>query len=145
MNGINADTFDAETYTSKNTKKTTSSKKMQNPIQSYVGTYGCGRATMKVSELGTDQATVTVYWSSSAFEHSEWTMSGKVSVKNGCVVLKYNDCIKNTIVYGMDGEFESDTVEYAFGSGTITFCGDYADWYDAQENVAECSIFEFAG
>ena len=148
MKEQNPDTFDAATYEQNNKKtakqNTSSKKNAQNPIQNYTGTYGCYRATMKVSALGKDQATVSVYWSSSAFEHSEWTMSGKVAVKNGSVVFMYSDCIKETIVYDMDGSLKSDTIDYAFGSGTITFTGNQADWFDMQENIADGSLFVYA-
>jgi ABC-type glycerol-3-phosphate transport system substrate-binding protein len=46
----------------------------QNPVMNYVGTYGSDRATMLVEASEADSAKITVSWSSSAAEHSEWVM-----------------------------------------------------------------------
>ena len=50
----------------------------QNPVMNFVGNYTCDRAAMLVEADGTENAKFTVTWGSSAWEHSEWTMSGKL-------------------------------------------------------------------
>ena len=120
-----------------------SSKNTQNPIMNFIGKYGNGRATMTVSAKGSDKATINVTWGSSAFEHSEWTMTGKVSAIGDCVIVDYDDCTKETFGYDANGDLMKDIVEYTDGEGTLTFHYDNVIWDDAMENIADGAVFTY--
>lgn len=113
----------------------------QNPVMNFVGTYGCDRATMIVECKGDDEAQFTVTWSSSAAEHSEWTMSGKLDTDK--LTVDYTDCVKKDVVFNEDGSVASEDVIYSDGTGTITFSAeDYTlTWDDAKEHAADGMVF----
>lgn len=120
-----------------------SSKNSQNPIMNFIGKYGNGRATMTVSANGSDKATINVTWSSSAFEHSEWAMTGKVTAIGDCVIVDYDNCTKETFGYDADGDLMKDIIEYTNGDGTLTFHYSDVIWEDNMENVAEDAVFTY--
>ena len=113
----------------------------QNPMMNFVGNYTCDRAAMLVEAEGSENAKITVTWGSSAWEHSEWTMSGKLDTET--LTVDYTDCVRRDIVYNEDGTIESETVVYENGAGTITFSAeDYSlTWDDAEEHAADGMIF----
>lgn len=129
--------------TTKSTKKaqTTTQDDGQNPVMNYIGRYGAGRATIDVECQGRRDAHFHVYWASSAFEHSEWTMSG--TFDEDTQTVKYTNCVKRTIVYDQDGNLEMDAVEYTGGKGMISFRNDSLTWNDSQEHVADGTVFYY--
>ncbi len=113
----------------------------QNPIMNFIGRYGNGRAAMTVSAKGSDKAVINVTWGSSAFEHSEWTMSGRVTTIGDCVIVDYEDCFKETISYDAEGTPVKDVIEYNDGEGRLTFHFNNVIWDDGVEGIADGAVF----
>ena len=113
----------------------------QNPVMNFIGIYGAGRATMQVEAEGAEDAKITVTWGSSAWENSEWVMSGKLDTET--LTVSYTNCVRTDRVYGEDGSISSENVAYENGTGRILFSAtDYSlTWEDDQENVAEGMTF----
>ena len=113
----------------------------QNPVMNFIGVYAKDRASIQVEAQGAEDALITVSWSSSAAEHSEWTMSGHFDWET--LTVEYNNCVKKDIVY-TDEENFTETVAYENGTGAIVF-GENGTltWRDDQENVADGTVFEF--
>ena len=122
---------------------TAAAQPSQNPIMNFIGNYGNGRATMYVSEVGKDSASIRVSWSGSAADSSTWTMSGTVTTLGDRVIVDYCDCVKETVSYDADGNMLVDVIEYANGSGSLTFEGSRVIWADYEENIADGSVFEY--
>ena len=129
--------------TTKSTKKaqTTTQDDGQNPVMNYIGRYGSGRATIDVECQGKRDAHFHVYWSSSAAEHSEWTMSG--TFDEDTQTVKYTNCVKRTIVYDENGNIEMDAIEYTGGKGVISFRNNSLTWNDSQEHIADGMTFTY--
>lgn len=105
----------------------------QNPVMNYVGEYVAGRGIMKIECEGDSEGKVFVSWGSSAWEHSEWEMSGPFDSESK--TLTYENCVKRDIAFNDDGETETETVVYENGTGRITFTdadGVGLIWYDDQ-------------
>ena len=114
----------------------------QNPIMNFIGNYGYERATMEVSALGMEKSGITVWWSSSAAEHYEWTMTGVLDAD--ALTLEYTDCVKKDVVFNEAGEIVSETVLYENGTGTVRFFMDgHVEWEDAMEHAADGAVFEW--
>lgn len=113
----------------------------QNPVMNYIGRYGSGRATIDVECQGKRDAHFSVYWSGSAAEHSEWTMSGTFDEETQSVY--YTNCVKKTVIFNEDGTKEVETVEYVGGKGTIFFKGNSLTWEDLAEHIADGMTFTF--
>ena len=118
----------------------------QNPALNYTGDYVWARARANVSAEGDDRAVINISWSSSAFEHAEWTMSGVLDSET--LALSYSDCVKKIITYDMDSDplvdEPAETIEYTDGTGTIFFNADNTfTWADDQENIAQDAVFEY--
>lgn len=113
----------------------------QNPVMNFVGVYSADRASILVEAKDADQAKFTVTWGGSAWEQSEWTMSGKLDTEK--LTVDYTDCVRKDVVYADDGSVESETVVYENGAGTITFSTeDYSlTWNDSQEHIADGMTF----
>ena len=87
---------------------------------------------------GPDYYTVHVTWSSSAWEHSEWTFSGSFDSEGK---LYYSDGTKTTVSYDEDG-IESITTDYTGGNGCLyTNVGNGLRWDDYEEGVAAGALF----
>ena len=111
----------------------------------FVGRWGCGRATIDITDRGDDGYNVRITWGSSAAENAEWVMSGKFDPET--LTVAYTDCVKTVYVWNEQGEIDSETVEYENGEGTITFTDGEAlslTWDDAQEHIADGTVFEYA-
>jgi len=125
--------------------ETAAQEEGQNPIMNFVGTYGNGRGTMLVEADGNEGAKVSVRWASSAFEHSEWTMTGSFDVET--LTISYNDCVKKTFTFADESDPGTEEVDYENGTGTITFHDGEnltLTWQDDQDHVADDSEFVFA-
>ena len=98
------------------------------------------RATMTVEADGANGVKITVDWSSSASELTEWTMTARL-YEDG--LLSYNDCTCSNIVTAADGAETVDIVS-TDGEGWFTFDGDKLCWTGAaDENCVNC-VFEKA-
>ena len=114
----------------------------QNPVMNFVGDYVIDRAVVTVQPLGKTDAQIHISWSSSAFEHSEWDMTGTFDTED--LTIEYEDCVKKTITFKENGELESETVDYENGEGEITFIeGNKLVWDDDEEDIAEGTVFEY--
>lgn len=111
----------------------------QNPIMNFVGNYACDRASILVEADGVDGAKFSVSWGSSAWEHSEWTMSGKFDPDT--LTVEYTDCVRKDVVFAEDGSVDSETVVYENGFGTIHFDNGDLYWKDDEEHVADDMVF----
>ena len=98
------------------------------------------RATMTVEADGTNGVKLTVDWSSSASELTEWTMTARL-YEDG--LLSYNDCACSNITTAADGT-ETVNIVSTDGAGWFTFDGDKLCWTGAaDENCVNC-VFEKA-
>ena len=118
-------------------------KPVQNPIMNFIGNYSNGRAMMTVSAKGSDKATINVTWGSSAAEHSEWTMSGKVSAIGDCVIVDYEDCFKESFTYDADGAIVKDVIDYTNGTGTLTFSANNVIWNADEDAAVDGTVFNW--
>ena len=111
----------------------------QNPVMNFVGNYACDRASILVEADGADGAKLTVNWGSSAWEHSEWTMSGKFDPDT--LTIEYSDCVRKDVAFAEDGSVASETVVYENGVGTVHFENDNLYWKDDEEHMADDMVF----
>ena len=91
----------------------------QNPVMNLVGRYVCDRASMLIEAAGTNDAKITVTWSSSAAEHSEWVLVG--TFDESTMTVEYTGGTRTDIVFNEKGDVESETVVYEDGTGRIVF------------------------
>ena len=122
----------------------------QNPAMNFVGVYGSGRASVLIECDGMDGMKATVTWGSSAWEHSEWVMTGTFDSEQ--LIFEYHDCVKTDIKYagesedGEEPEIESADEVYTGGHGFMFFTDDplTLTWQDDQEHMADGLTFEYA-
>ena len=117
----------------------------QNPIMNFIGTYAKDRCFIEVSAADDkDGAEFSVRWSSSAWEHSEWHMSGTFDTET--LTVNYANCEKKDVVFKEDGTVESETVVYENGKGSFTFNEGDASliWNDEEEHQADGIVFGWA-
>lgn len=116
----------------------------QNPVMNYVGPYAWWRAGAQVEAEGAHDAKITIHWGSSAFENTEWVMSGHFDSETRTV--EYNDCVRTDYVYKEDGELESQTVVYENGTGRVIFREAPLAfvWEIDQEKFDEEALFEWS-
>lgn len=113
----------------------------QNPVMNFIGNYAADRATVSVQCKGTSDAFVSIVWSSSDSETSEWTMSGTLDTNT--LKVSYTDGVRVDSVFDENGN-STDTVVYRDGTGTITFdeSGNLT-WDDEKEHVADGMTFSY--
>ncbi len=108
--------------------------------EDYTGNYVetiAQRGTINLTRTSGNSYSIFVYWSSSAFEHCEWTFTGTFN-ENG--VLNYTDCVKTTITFDED-QNESTVTNYTEGTGALTMTDEGLIWQDNVENCADGAIF----
>ncbi len=109
-------------------------------LDDYVGTYGAGRPSMVIARGEDGNAMVEIFWSTSAAQHTEWTMSGSFDPQT--LTISYENGVKTVIAYEADGTTETKTVEYEDGTGRIVFAGDgTATWEDDKEDAGAELVF----
>ena len=123
-------------YATSNYYKYSNTPENEQAADNYLGTWGCGRATLNISvnEGGAYQAKIS--WADSAFAHTEWvyilyfdTMSKEMVCTNNAVRTYYEY---------KDGNSEPETtVMYTDGSGSFFLSDGVITWYDAEENCGE--------
>ena len=123
-------------YATSNYYKYSNTPENEQAADNYLGTWGCGRATLNISvnEDGAYQAKIS--WADSAFAHTEWvyilyfdTMSKEMVCNNNAVRTYYEY---------KDGNSEPEiTVMYTDGSGSFFLSDGVITWYDAEENCGE--------
>ena len=117
----------------------------QDPIMDYIGRYSDDKANMTVAYRDDGTTIILVAMDTEDGNTSFWTMSGKAAVMGDKVVVRYQDCVKETYCYAEDGTLVSKTTDYADGTGSVSFniyeCG--AAWADAQEGIADGRVFDY--
>ncbi len=116
----------------------------QNPVMNFIGEYGCGRARALVECFGADEALITIEWGSSAWELARWVILGRLDTDT--LTVDYYGCTKTIVVYGDDGEIESEETEYGDGTGTIVFDRDELGftWHEDQSEYGTDMVFEWS-
>ena len=117
----------------------------QNPMMNYIGNYINGSATMNVSCIGKDEASVTITKENSSDSFS-WSMSGPVSVGDDRIIVSYDNCIKKYLEYNESGQLNCVITMYENGSGTVEFLfsDNNAYWHDGAEGLFADSVFTFS-
>lgn len=139
----------AEDQSQQATEEQTADGDGQNPAMNFVGNYGAGRANIFIECDGMDGMKATVTWGSSAWEHSEWVMSG--SFDSDKLIFEYDNCTKTDIKYagesedGEEPEIESSEEIYTGGKGRMIFTDDPLTilWMDDEEHMADDLTFEY--
>ena len=98
------------------------------------------RATMTAEADGANGVKITVDWSSSASELTEWTMTARL-YEDG--LLSYYDCAVSNITTAEDGTETVDIVS-TDGEGWFTFDGDKLCWTGAADESCVNCVFEKA-
>ena len=112
----------------------------QNPVMNFVGWYSSARPIVFVECEGDDGARFTVTWSGSAWESSEWTMSGVFDEET--LSVSYANARRTDRAFGEDGEIVSEKLVYENGSGSFRFSeGDTLRWEDETEHMADDIVF----
>lgn len=96
-----------------------------------------GRGVIEIAKAEDGTYNVLVNWSSSAFEHSAWQMTG---VAGTGAVISYDDCKLTNIVSESETE-STDTVEYENGTGRLFLEDGNLVWVDEVQHIADGSVF----
>lgn len=111
-------------------------------LEPYEGTWWdlySQRCYMELEKLG-DILSVTVHWSSGAFDDTEWSMTGTYDAISGKIL--YDDCTMKYIHYEDNG-YSTESVQYTNGSGAIYIGNDgYLYWEDNKEQTGSDCYFE---
>lgn len=94
------------------------------------------RCHMDIVNIGDRQYSISINWSSSAFENSCWEMTGAYDASTSC--LEYSDCTQYSEIYLEDGNLTRTPV-YENGTGRLYIQDAYLYWEDDIENIgANC-------
>ena len=129
----------ADQNTVQATTQSVKSLEKAEPVQSLEGTYACDRCTIEVKKTVADTIVFHVYWSSSAWENSEWIMTGNLNEEGN--VVSYGDCMRRNNTYDENGSVISCDLVYYGGKGSVTFKDNTLIWEDQAENVASGMTF----
>lgn len=130
--------------TKKATTKKATEKKTEaagSPVQRFQGRYGSGRCTIDVIAVANNSVRFKVYWSSSAYEHSEWTMSGNFDEDSNGFYVYYSDAVRKDFTFNEDGTEEKVETRYVGGKGAFRFNGNKMTWDDHAEHAADGMVF----
>lgn len=125
--------------TEKATQKTTEAT--GSPVQRFQGRYGSDRCTVDVKGVANNTVEIHIYWASSAWEHSEWTMSGNFDEDSKGFYVYYSDGVRKDYKFNDDGEQESVETVYTGGKGAFRFNGNKMTWDDQAEHIADGMVF----
>lgn len=125
--------------TEKATQKTTEAT--GSPVQRFQGRYGSDRCTVDVKGVANNTVEIHIYWASSAWEHSEWTMSGNFDEDSKGFYVYYSDGVRKDYKFNDDGEQESVETVYTGGKGAFRFNGNKMTWDDHAEHIADGMVF----
>ena len=108
----------------------------------FVGRWGCGRATIDITDRGDDSYNVRITWGSSAAQSVEWAYDCVYDGAKKCLHT-YAPGSKTTVTYAEGGDIESAVKEYDDGQASFTIDGDgMLIWDDAKENAGADMRFE---
>ena len=123
----------------KATQKTTEAT--GSPVQRFQGRYGSDRCTVDVKGVANNTVEIHIYWASSAWEHSEWTMSGNFDEDSKGFYVYYSDGVRKDYKFNDYGEQESVETVYTGGKGAFRFNGNKMTWDDHAEHIADGMVF----
>ena len=110
--------------------------------EAFLGEWQCDRAGLTVSWTPDDGFTVSIIWSSSAWENTEWRYCCTYDTES-CALVSLPDGTRTEYVHSDDGELASSTLVYS--DGTATFLLDkegYLIWQDNKEYAGKGMRFE---
>ena len=114
----------------------------QNPVMNFIGDYACDRCSIHVEAEGDEDAAVTIHWGSSAFDGSDWTMTGHFDPET--LTVSYLDGVRVDRTYSEDGELQMETIVYENGTGYFQFNEDLTlTWTDGMEHMADDMVFSY--
>lgn len=98
-----------------------------------------GRARLTIESIDNGYK-LSIYWSSSAFQHSEWYMTGAYDAETNSIIC--NDCRCLQVTY--DDEVAHEEVMYTNGKARFILVDDEIHWDDEQENAGADIVFTYA-
>ena len=113
----------------------------QNPTMNFIGNYYGGRACINVEPEGTNDAKITVTWSSSYDSKAVWTMSGFFDEETTSV--SYVNGIKKMVTYNEKGEVISEETLDTNCKGVFVFDNDGVTWDEQNEHIADNMVFKY--
>ncbi|MBR1384939.1 MAG: hypothetical protein IJ555_14205 [Ruminococcus sp.] len=108
------------------------------PGEEFVGTWGCGRATLTITQLSDTEFHALIWWSDSAAAHVEWDYP--LTYQDGKLVCS-GSCTKTYIEYSSPDTDPDKTVEYTNGSGEFIIQGAGIFWNDLTEHRGDDMVF----
>lgn len=96
-----------------------------------------GRARLTI-EKNDDGYSISISWSSSAFEHFEWYMTGVYNAAVDAIICEDCQCID--VIYD-DNDVEHKEVMYTDGDAAFTIIDGAIKWKDAQEDAGAEIVF----
>ena len=108
------------------------------PGEEFVGTWGCGRATLKITQLSDTEFQASISWASSAAAHTEWEYP--LTYKDGKLVCSGKGT-KTNFEYQSENAEPDKTVDYTDGSAEFSMEGSHIVWNDLNENSGEDMMF----
>ena len=108
----------------------------------WIGRNVSDRASALVECEGTDSARITITWNSSAWEHAEWEIVGKLDPET--LTITYTGATKAIVTRDENGNVVNEDVEYTDGTGTIVFGeGLTFTWHEDQADREKDVTFEW--
>lgn len=108
----------------------------EEPAENYLGTWGCGRATLNISDNGDGTYQGKITWADSAFAYVEWVYILAFDADSQCMVCNKN-AVKTYYEYKNENSEPEATVMYTGGSGSFYLENGVITWYDAEEDRGE--------
>lgn len=114
------------------------------PVESeaFLGQWHCDRAGLTVSWTPDDDFTVSIVWSSSAWDNTEWRYHCIYDEKNA-TLASLPDGTRTEYAHNGDGELATSTLVYHDGTATFLLDRDgYLIWQDNKEYAGKGMRFE---
>ena len=108
------------------------------PGEEFVGTWGCGRATLKITQLSDTEFQASISWASSAAAHTEWEYP--LTYQDGKLVCSGKGT-KTNFEYQSENAEPDKTVDYTDGSAEFSMQGSHIVWNDKNENSGADMMF----
>ncbi|MBR2661720.1 MAG: hypothetical protein IKE15_10035 [Clostridia bacterium] len=110
--------------------------------EAFLGRWQCDRAGLTVSWTPDDDFTVSVVWSSSAWENTEWRYHCTYDAEN-CTLVSLPDGTRTEYAHNEDGELASSALVYSDGTASFLLNRDgYLIWQDNKEYAGKGMRFE---
>ena len=108
------------------------------PGEEFLGTWGCGRATLEITQISSGEFHAKISWSSSAASHAEWDYP--LTYQDGKLVCSGKGTLTNVEYASADADPE-ETVEYTNGSAEFSMQGAGIIWNDLTEHSGDDMVF----